>query len=143
MIQSELWNAHRASAIGVTLAAALGMSSVSFTTAHADTASIVGSWAGSGSVSFSTGTKEGAKCRARFSRNGATSFVMTASCATASARVDQSAEIRKVGANSYAGNFFNEQYNTGGQIRITVNGRIQTVRLSGEAGSAVFTLSKR
>ncbi|HET6390181.1 hypothetical protein [Hyphomicrobium sp.] len=142
MIQSKLWKAPRALTIGVTLAAVLGMHSAAATSANA-AETIVGTWAGGGSVSFSTGTKEGAKCRARFSKSGPLSYVMNASCATASARVDQSAQIRKVGANSYAGNFFNEQYNTGGQIRITVNGRSQTVRLSGEAGSAVFTLSKR
>jgi hypothetical protein len=143
MVQSELRNAHRASAIGVTLAAALGMSLVGFTAARAESATIVGTWAGNGSISFSSGTKEGARCRARFSKTGATSYIMSASCATASARVDQSAELTKVGANSYVGSFFNQQYNTGGQIRITVSGRSQSVRLSGEAGTAFFNLSKR
>jgi hypothetical protein len=143
MVQSELRNTHRASAIGVTLAAALGMSLVGFTAARAESATIVGSWAGNGSISFSSGTKEGARCRAHFAKTGATSYVMSASCATASARVDQSAELTKVGANSYVGSFFNQQYNTGGQIRITVSGRSQSVRLSGEAGTAFFNLSKR
>lgn len=144
MVQSELWNTHRASAIGVTLAAALGMSFAGFTAAHAaDSATIVGTWAGNGSISFSSGTKEAARCRAHFAKTGATSYIMSASCATASAKVDQSAELTKVGANSYAGSFFNQQYNTGGQIRITVNGRSQSVRLSGEAGTAFFNLSKR
>ena len=144
MVQRELLNTHRASAIGVTLAAALGVSFAGFTAAHAaDSATLVGTWAGNGSISFSSGTKEGARCRAHFAKTGATSYIMSASCATASARVDQSAELNRVGANSYVGSFFNQQYNTGGQIRITVNGRSGYVRLSGEAGTAVFNLSKR
>jgi hypothetical protein len=67
---------------------------------------------------------------------------MSATCATASAKVDQSATLYRTGANSYSGSFFNEQYNTGGQIRITVSGRRQSVRLSGEAGTAFFSLRK-
>lgn len=143
MIQSEFRIAHRALSIGVTLAAALGMSFAGFSAARAESATLVGTWSGNGSISFSSGTKEGARCRAHFAKTGATSYAMEASCATASARVDQSAELTRVGANSYVGSFFNQQYNTGGQIRITVNGRSQYVRLSGEAGSAVFNLSKR
>lgn len=143
MIQSELRIAHRALTIGVTLAAALVMSLTGFSAARAESATIVGTWSGNGSISFSSGTREGARCRAHFAKTGATSYAMEASCATSSARVDQSAELTKVGANSYVGSFFNQQYNTGGQIRITVNGRSQYVRLSGEAGSAVFNLSKR
>ena len=53
---------------------------------------------------------------------------MSASCATASAKVDQS-QLTKTGANSYVGRFFNEQYNTGGSIRVTVSGRSGSVSL--------------
>jgi hypothetical protein len=67
---------------------------------------------------------------------------MNATCATASAKVDQTATLYRTGARSYSGTFFNEQYNTGGQIRVTVSGRRQSVRLSGEAGTAFFTLRK-
>ena len=144
MIQNEFRIANRALTIGVTLAAALGMSFAGFSAARAaESATLVGTWAGNGSISFSSGTKEGARGRAHFAKTGATSYIMSASCATASARVDQSAELSRVGANSYVGSFFNQQYNTGGQIRITVNGRSGYVRLSGEAGTAVFNLSKR
>ena len=67
---------------------------------------------------------------------------MSASCATSSAKVDQTAQLTKVGANSYVGSFFNQQYNTGGSIRITVSGRTGSVSLSGEAGRAFFSLRK-
>jgi hypothetical protein len=51
--------------------------------------------------------------------------------------------LTRTGARTYSGNFFNQQYNTGGSIRITVSGGSQSVRLSGEAGTASFTLRKR
>ncbi len=59
-----------------------------------------------------------------------------------SAKVDQTAQLTKVGANSYVGSFFNQQYNTGGSIRISVSGRSGSVSLSGEAGKAFFSLRK-
>lgn len=142
MIRSELWSAHRASALGVTLAAALGLSLASFSAAHAESAVLVGTWAGNGSINFASGSKESARCRAHFSKTGESSYEMSASCATASAKVDQSAQLTKTGSNSYVGRFFNEQYNTGGSIRITVSGRTGNVSLSGEAGKAYFSLRK-
>ena len=142
MILSQLWSAHRASALGATLAAALGLSLAGFSAAQAEFAQLVGSWAGNGSINFASGSKEKARCRAHFAKTGATSYEMSAYCATASAKVDQSAQLTSTGANSYAGRFFNEQYNTGGSIRITVSGRTGSVSLSGEAGSAFFSLRK-
>jgi hypothetical protein len=142
MNQSPTWKAHRASAFGITLAAALGMSLASFSAAHAESVMLVGSWAGNGSINFASGSKERARCRAHFAKTGERSYEMSASCATSSAKVDQSAQLTKVGANRYVGSFFNQQYNTGGQIRITVSGRTSSVNLSGEAGTAFFSLRK-
>ena len=142
MILSELWSAHRASVLGATAAAALGLSLAGFSAAQAESVTLVGSWAGNGSINFSSGSKEKARCHAHFSKTGATSYEMSASCATASAKVDQSAQLTKTGANSYVGRFFNEQYNTGGSIRVTVSGRSGSVSLSGEAGTAYFSLRK-
>ena len=143
MILSELWSAHRASVLGATAAAALGLSLAGFSAAQAESsAQLVGSWAGNGSINFASGSKEKARCRAHFAKTGATSYEMSASCATASAKVDQSAQLTKTGANSYVGKFFNEQYNTGGSIRVTVSGRSGSVSLSGEAGTAYFSLRK-
>jgi hypothetical protein len=142
MIQSHTWKAHRTSAFGVTLAAALGMSLAGFSAAHAESSMLVGTWAGNGSINFSSGSKERARCRAHFAKTGETSYEMSASCATASAKVDQSAQLTRVGANRYVGSFFNQQYNTGGHILITVSGRTGNVNLSGEAGTAFFSLRK-
>lgn len=111
--------------------------------ASASAAELAGSWAGGGSIALATGTRERASCRANYSKIGTSSYAMTASCATASARVDQTATLRKTGANSYAGSFFNAQYNAGGSIYVTVNGGNQNISISGEAGSGQFSLHRR
>jgi hypothetical protein len=141
MIRSVLSQTSRAVSAGV-FAAVFGLGVSSAGAAHAEPGSLAGSWSGGGSIAFASGSKEKARCRAHFAKTGASSYVMSATCATASAKVDQSATLYRSGANSYTGSFFNEQYNTGGSIRITVSGRTQSVRLSGEAGTAFFSLRK-
>ena len=142
MIRSDLPRASRLVAAGVALATVFGLSCASVNAARAESGSLIGSWSGSGSIAFASGSKEKARCRAHFAKTGETSYEMSATCATASAKVDQSASLTRTGANSYAGRFFNEQYNTGGSIRVTVSGGSQSVRLSGEAGNAFFSLRK-
>jgi hypothetical protein len=141
MIRSVFSQTSRAVAAGV-LGVIFGLGGVSVSAARAEPGSLIGSWSGSGSIAFSSGSKEKARCRAHFAKTGAKSYSMSATCATASAKVDQTANLYRTGANSYSGSFFNQQYNTGGSIRITVSGRTQSVRLSGEAGSAFFKLRK-
>lgn len=141
MIRSVLSGVSRVVAVSA-IAAVLGLSGSSFSPARAESASLVGSWSGSGSIAFASGSRERARCRAHYAKTGERSYEMSATCATASAKVDQSATLTRVGANSYVGSFFNQQYNTGGSIRITISGGRQNVRLSGEAGSAVFSLRK-
>jgi hypothetical protein len=131
------------SGAGVALATALALSCVNLSSASAEPGSIIGSWSGSGSIAFASGSKESARCRVYFAKTGETSYRMSATCATASAKVDQTATLSRIGSNSYAGRFFNQQYNTGGSIRVTVSGHTQRVLLSGEAGEAVFSLRKR
>ncbi len=143
MIESQTSKARRASAaFGTTLVVALGLSLAGVGSAQAESAMLVGTWAGNGSIDFASGSKEKARCRAHFNKTGETSYEMSASCATSSAKVDQTAQLTKVGANSYVGSFFNQQYNTGGSIRISVSGRSGSVSLSGEAGKAWFSLRK-
>ena len=57
-------------------------------------ASLEGSWSGGGTVSFAGG-KEQARCKARFSRAGAHSYTVNATCATASGRAAQTATVRQ------------------------------------------------
>ena len=143
MIRSDLPRASRVAAAGAAFAVALALNCTGLSAARADSAQLVGSWSGGGSIAFSSGSKERAHCLAHYAKTGATSYRMSASCATASAKVDQSATLTRTGARTYVGSFFNEQYNTGGSIHITVSGGTQSVRLSGESGTASFVLRKR
>lgn len=110
------------------------------TSAKADT--LTGSWSGGGTVHYSS-THERAKCRATYSRVSGTLFRMSASCATPSGRVDQSATLNRVGKNSYAGVFHNNQYNITGSIHVRLRGNTQQVRLRGSVGGGDFKLRRR
>jgi hypothetical protein len=100
---------------------------------------IAGSWSGGGIVRYSDGHSERTRCRATFSQSGPR-VSLQAHCATPSGSVEQSASLRRVGANSYAGSFFNPQFNVSGSIHITVHGNTQTVSLRSASGSASLTL---
>jgi hypothetical protein len=67
---------------------------------------------------------------------------MSATCATASGSISQSAVVHKVGGNTYRGSFHNPQYDASGSISITVSGRSQSVYVSGNKGSASLRLSR-
>ena len=104
-------------------------------------ASLEGSWSGGGTVSFAGG-KEQARCKARFSRAGAHSYTVNATCATASGRAGQTATVRQVGTNRYSGRFYNSEYSISGAIDIIVHGSSQIVRLTSESASGVLNLSR-
>jgi len=106
------------------------------------TAGLEGSWRGGGSVAFGSGQRERAQCRAQYRRSSATSYTLTATCATASGRATQTATVRRVGGNSYQGTFHNSEYDVSGTIFITVAGNRQSVRLTGDAGSASLELHR-
>lgn len=111
--------------------------------AGAEPGSIVGSWSGGGTVSLASGSKEKARCRVRYARKSASTYSLSATCATPSGRVAQTASLRKVGANSYSGTFHNAEYNTSGNIYVVVRGNSQSVRLNSAAGaSASLKLSR-
>jgi hypothetical protein len=127
----------RPSLAGLAVASALSVNMVS--TAEAKDGGIAGSWSGGGVVTYSSGQRERARCHASYSGGGA-SVIMSGSCATPSGSVFQSARLRQVGANSYAGSFVNAQYNTSGSIYVTVHGNTQSVSLRSSGGSASLTL---
>jgi hypothetical protein len=105
-------------------------------------ASLAGSWSGGGWVSFASGSKEKARCHARYT-GGGSSYTVTATCATASGKASQTATVYKTGGNSYKGSFVNSQYNVRGSIRVTVHGKSQSVSLSGDGTAAQRSLSRR
>ena len=109
---------------------------------RAQPASLDGSWSGGGVVSFASGSTERARCRAHYSRRSNTTYVLSATCATASGRATQSASLHRVGGNSYQGTFYNSEYNISGTIHVVVRGNKQSVQLSSGAGSASLQLSR-
>jgi hypothetical protein len=102
-----------------------------------------GSWSGGGWVSFASGTKERARCRARYNRAGGNSYQLSATCATASGTASQTATVYQVSPNRFRGSFHNVEYNVSGTIRIVVQGSSQSVTLAGDSGSASLNLSRR
>jgi hypothetical protein len=109
---------------------------------QAQPAGLEGSWSGGGVVSFASGAREQARCRAHYSRRASATFILRATCATASGRATQTASLRKVGSNSYQGNFYNSEYSISGTIYVVVRGNRQSVKLSSSAGSASLQLSR-
>lgn len=104
-------------------------------------ADLSGSWRGSGTVRFNSGATEQARCRATFSPSGQRAYDVSATCASQSGTVSQTAFIRGRGSN-YRGTFYNPEFDTSGKIQISVSGGSQVVKLSSSKGSAVIRLSR-
>lgn len=102
---------------------------------------IAGAWQGSGTVTLSSGNTERVRCRATFSAVGA-GATMSATCATPSTNVRQTAELTRVTPTRYVGDFHNADYNISGNIRIVINGNSMTAQLAGGGGSAFLNLSR-
>ncbi len=129
----------RTGLIGAALVSALSIGMAPFAEARDVGGTIVGSWSGGGTVVYASGQRERAHCNASYSGGGST-VVMSGTCATPSGSASQSARLRRVGANSYSGSFFNSQFNTSGSIYVTVHGNTQSVSLRSGGGSASLTL---
>ena len=110
--------------------------------ALAQSPGLEGSWSGGGKIVFPSGESESARCRVNIRRQSSDSFGMNAVCATASARVLQSAELTRVSGNRFQGEFFNKEYGISGSIRVTVNGNRLNASLSGGGGTAQMALSR-
>jgi hypothetical protein len=126
-------------------ALALSLSMIGLAASHgaaAESASLEGSWRGGGSVAFTSGARERAQCRAQYRRASVNAYTVTATCATPSGRATQTATLRRVGDNAYQGQFRNAEYDVSGTIRVTVSGNRQSVRLTGDSGSAAFELRR-
>jgi hypothetical protein len=125
------------------LSSTLGALMLAATTiaAPAAAADLAGSWRGGGTVTFSSGASERARCRATFSPSGKSAYDVSATCATQSGTVSQTAFIRGSGS-SYRGTFYNPEFDTSGKIQISVSGKSQTVRLTSTKGSAIIRLSR-
>lgn len=130
----ELTNAFRGIAVALALVSSSSLAYAS---------DIAGSWTGSGSIMLPSGTRENARCNVSYSKAAGAGYTAFATCATKSARVTQSAKLRRVGGNAYEGSFHNSEYNVSGSMSVTVSGSSQSVYLSGGGGEASFRLSRR
>jgi hypothetical protein len=101
-----------------------------------------GLWTGGGTVTYASGDREHARCRVHYVPRGGKRVAATATCATPSGSVSQTALLAKTGEGRYSGRFFNEQYSVSGTIQVIVNGGSQLVRLFSSSGSAFLTLSR-
>jgi hypothetical protein len=103
--------------------------------------SLSGAWSGGGTVRYSSGQRERARCQVHYSGGGGSQVTASATCATPSGSISQTARLRKTGPNSYSGSFFSPQYNVGGHIHVTTHGNRQSVSISSGSGSASLSLS--
>ncbi|MGO9483905.1 MAG: hypothetical protein ACLPX9_04895 [Rhodomicrobium sp.] len=130
-------NLFRAVKIGKVLGVAL--LAAAFLAPQAKAEGIGGSWSGGGVVVYSDGHRERARCRAHYSQSGR--YVsLSGVCATPSGSAEQTANLRQVGPNSYAGSFSNSQFGIEGSIHVSVHGNTQSVSLRGGGGSASLTM---
>jgi hypothetical protein len=128
----------RVSALAACIACAgLGLSAG----ADAQAISIAGAWSGNGTVTLPSGSSEKVRCQATFRQSG-NSASMSATCASPSTRVKQTAELSRVAANRFSGDFNNPEYGITGSIRIVVNGNTLNASMSGGGGSAIISLSR-
>ncbi len=103
---------------------------------------LAGLWTGGGTVTYASGDRERARCRAHYVPRTGRRVSVTATCATPSGSVSQTALLAKTGEGRYSGRFFNEQFSVTGSIQVVVKGGSQLVRLMSSSGSALLTLSR-
>ena len=118
------------------------MAGGAFGPAAAQLARLEGTWNGNGRVALQSGQAERARCRATIRRQTPRTFSMSAICATASVRISQVARIQQVSANSFAGRFYNAEYDISGAIRMSLRGKRLSASLTGGGGSASFVLTR-
>lgn len=110
--------------------------------AYAAADDITGSWSGSGTVSFASGSTEKARCKASYRKISGLNYAVSATCATGSGKVSETAQLTRQANGSYQGSFVSSQFKTSGSFYITVSGNSQTVVLTSPAGRATIKLKR-
>ncbi len=105
-------------------------------------AELAGTWSGSGYVSPTEGKRENVRCRVTYNRHTPKVFSVIAVCASPSAKVHQTGEVLMVNPNLYVGDFYNQQFDVSGRVRVRLSGSRQTVTFSGAKGSGSLSLSR-
>jgi hypothetical protein len=102
-----------------------------------------GSWSGSGYVHPTNGEREKVTCRVVYHQTSETVHSVTATCASASAKIVQTGELTTVKDGRYIGDFTNKEYNISGSVRVVVKGNSQDVTFSSSSGTGTLALKKR
>ena len=106
-------------------------------------AGLSGSWRGRGIAKPINGAEEVTRCRANVRRISSTTYTATYSCSSSVGLVHQAVRVRKVGANTYSGSFYNPRFKVRGVINITVHGNSQSVSLRSAKGTGYITMHRR
>ena len=106
-------------------------------------ATLDGSWSGDGAITPRNGERERIRCRVTYSRLSAKVYSVSATCASASTTIRQSGTVLMVRPDVFVGDFYNQQYDMSGRIRVVVSGSTQNVTLSSRDGSGWLRLRRR
>jgi hypothetical protein len=106
-------------------------------------ASIEGTWSGSGFVKPKDSKRQKVRCRITYFRESKKVFGVRASCATTSNKILQTGKVLKVSSKRYIGDFYNQQFDISGRVRVSVSGSRQTVSFSSLRGHGRVSLRKR
>jgi len=115
-----------------------------FWTAHpVQAGSLEGSWSGGGFLKPNSGQQENVKCRVRYDQQTEKVFGVIATCATASAKIQQTGTLSKVSDDRYIGDFYNGQFDISGRVRVILDGARQIITFSSPSGTGRMELRKR
>ncbi len=109
----------------------------------ANAASLGGTWAGAGYIHPNAGDRQAVRCVVRYSRETSKVFGVRATCASSAGSIRQTGEVLKIRSNMYVGDFYNQQFDIRGRVRVSIRGGRQTVTFSSSDASGRLTLSKR
>jgi hypothetical protein len=112
-------------------------------TFSAQSATLGGTWSGSGYVKPKQGERENVRCRVTYSQKSNKIYGVSATCASSSQSIRQTGELLMIRPNRYVGDFYNKQFDISGRIAVTISGSSQTVTFSSVNGGGQLTLRKR
>lgn len=126
----------------ITLISVLGLFVAPFA-AFADSDQLAGTWSGSGVMKMISGERHKVRCAITYIRKSQGNYAMEGNCTADWGGTDGVGSVRQTSAGQYAGSFSNAQYKVSGPLSVTVNGFVQTLRLSSKkVGSATLKLRR-
>ena len=123
--------------------AALFLAHLVLSATAASAASLGGTWAGAGYIHPAAGDRQRVRCVVRYDRESTKVYGVRATCASSAGSIRQTGEVLKIRSNMYVGDFYNQQFDIRGRVRVSITGGRQTVTFSSSDGSGRLTLSKR